>query len=74
VPASRLRLPRSPVHPRPVHREIRTLADGAIASDVQQRFLDAVTRLPDLDAGELAALILPGIAQAGEPTEAQGSF
>jgi 2-methylcitrate dehydratase len=54
--------------------KFRTLADGVIASDVQQRFLEAVTRLPDLDAGELAALILPGIAQAGEQTETWGIF
>jgi 2-methylcitrate dehydratase len=54
--------------------KFRTLADGVIASDVQQRFLEAVIRLPDLDAGELATLILPGIAQAGEQTGTRGIF
>jgi 2-methylcitrate dehydratase len=54
--------------------KFRTLADGVIAPDVQQRFLEAVTRLPGLDAGELAALTLPGIAQAGEQTETWGIF
>jgi 2-methylcitrate dehydratase len=48
------------------------LADGIIAADVQDRFLDAVTRLPDLDADELDALALPGIEQAGEKPETWG--
>jgi 2-methylcitrate dehydratase len=52
--------------------KFRTLADGVIAADVQNRFLEAVTRLEDLDAGELAGLALPGIAQAGEPPETWG--
>ena len=52
--------------------KFRTLADGVIAPGIQNRFLEAVTRLPDLDAGELAALALPGIEQAGEPTETWG--
>ena len=52
--------------------KFRTLADGVIAPDVQDRFLDAVTCLADLDAGELAALALPGIAQAGEQPETWG--
>ena len=52
--------------------KFRTLADGVIAPDVQDRFLDAVTHLADLDAGELAALALPGITQAGEQPETWG--
>jgi 2-methylcitrate dehydratase len=52
--------------------KFRTLADGVIAADVQDRFLEAVTRLPDLDAGELAALALPGITEAGEQPETWG--
>jgi 2-methylcitrate dehydratase len=52
--------------------KFRTLADGVIAADEQNRFLEAVTRLPDLDAGELAALALPGIQQAGEQPETWG--
>jgi 2-methylcitrate dehydratase len=52
--------------------KFRTLADGVIAADAQNRFLEAVTRLPDLDAGELAALALPGIQQAGEQPETWG--
>jgi 2-methylcitrate dehydratase len=50
------------------------LAEGIIAADVQDRFLTAVTRLPDLDADELAALALPGIEQAGEQPETWGIF
>jgi 2-methylcitrate dehydratase len=50
------------------------LADGVIASDIQDQFLDAVTRLPDLDADELAGLALPGIEQAGEKPETWGIF
>jgi 2-methylcitrate dehydratase len=52
--------------------KFRTLAGGIIAPEMQNRFLEAVTRLPDLDAGELAALALPGIAQATEPPETWG--
>jgi 2-methylcitrate dehydratase len=40
--------------------KFRSLADGVIAADVQDRFLELATRLPDLDADELAALALPG--------------
>jgi 2-methylcitrate dehydratase len=54
--------------------KFRTLADGVIASDIQQRFLETVTRLPDLKAGELTALALPGLQQAGEQPETQGIF
>jgi hypothetical protein len=46
--------------------KFRTLANGVIAAEVQDRFLEAVTRLADLDADELAALALPGIEQAGD--------
>jgi 2-methylcitrate dehydratase len=52
--------------------KFRTLADGIIAPGAQSRFLEAVTRLPDLDAGELADLALPGIDQATEPPETWG--
>jgi 2-methylcitrate dehydratase len=68
-----------PSGPRPFTRgqyiaKFRTLADGVIAPDVQQRFLETVTRLPDLDAGELAALTMAGIAEAGEQTQTWGIF
>jgi 2-methylcitrate dehydratase len=46
--------------------KFRALADGIIAADAQDRFLEAVTRLPDLDADELAALALPGPAEKPE--------
>ncbi|MEU4454528.1 MmgE/PrpD family protein [Nocardioides sp. NPDC023903] len=48
------------------------LADGAIADDVQQRFLSLVSRLPDLTPDEVAAIALPGIAQASEPAQTKG--
>lgn len=54
--------------------KFRTLAEPVIAADVQERFLEAVTRLPGLDAGELAALALPGIEQAGEKPATRGIF
>jgi 2-methylcitrate dehydratase len=54
--------------------KFRTLAEGIIAPDVQDRFLGAVTRLPGLGAGELASLTLPGIEQSGEKTETRGIF
>lgn len=68
-----------PAGARPFAREqyiakFRTLADGIIAPEVQDRFLDAVTRLPDLDAGELAGLALPGIAEATQQPETRGIF
>jgi 2-methylcitrate dehydratase len=50
------------------------LADGVIAPDVQDHFLAAVTRLPELDAAELADLALPAIAEAGEQPETWGIF
>ena len=68
-----------PAGARPFAREqyiakFRALADGIIAPGVQDRFLDAVTRLPDLDAAELADLALPGIAEAEEQPETWGIF
>jgi 2-methylcitrate dehydratase len=54
--------------------KFRTLADGVIAPDVQDRFLEAVTRLPELSTAEVAALALPGIVQAGEQPETWGIF
>ena len=68
-----------PAGARPFAREqyiakFRTLADGVIAASVQDQFLDAVTRLPELDAATLADLALPGIAEAGEQPETWGIF
>ena len=68
-----------PAGARPFAREqyiakFRTLADGVIAPGVQDRFLDAVTRLPELDAAELADLALPGVAEAAEQPETWGIF
>jgi 2-methylcitrate dehydratase len=68
-----------PAGARPFAREqyiakFRTLADGIIAASVQDQFLDAVTRLQDLDAGTLADLALPGIAEAGEQPQTWGIF
>jgi 2-methylcitrate dehydratase len=54
--------------------KFRTLADGVIAADAADRFLETVTGLPGLDAGELAALALPGIDQAGETPATEGIF
>ena len=63
-----------PAGARPFAREqyiakFRTLADGIIAPGDQDRFLDAVTRLPELDGAELADLALPGAAEAAEQPE-----
>jgi 2-methylcitrate dehydratase len=68
-----------PAGARPFAREQYTakfaaLADGIIAPDAQKRFLDTVTRLPDLDADELVDLALPGIAEATEAPETWGIF
>ena len=68
-----------PAGARPFAREqyiakFRTLADGVIAPSVQDRFLDAATRLPDLDVAELADLALPGVAEAAEQPETWGIF
>jgi 2-methylcitrate dehydratase len=54
--------------------KFRTLTDGVIASDVQDRFLATVTRLPELDAAELADLCLPGNVEAAEQPETWGIF
>ena len=68
-----------PAGARPFARDqyiakFRTLADGVIAPGVQDRFLDAATRLPELDAAEVADLALPGVAEATEQTETWGIF
>jgi 2-methylcitrate dehydratase len=68
-----------PAGTRPFAREqyiakFRTLADGIIDRGTQDRFLDAVTRLPDLDPDELAELALPGIDEAAEQPETKGIF
>ncbi len=68
-----------PAGARPFGREqylgkFRTLADGVIDRHVQDQFLDAVTRLPELSPAELAALALPGIAEAGERPTTTGIF
>lgn len=68
-----------PAGARPFAREqyiakFRTLADGVIAPGVQDRFLSAVTRLPELSAAEVADLALPGIAEAGQQPETWGIF
>jgi len=52
--------------------KFRALADGVIADGVQQAFLDTVTRLPELDADELAGLTLPGMTEATQPTRTCG--
>ncbi|MFF0147450.1 2-methylcitrate dehydratase [Amycolatopsis sulphurea] len=53
-----------PAGARPFAREqyvakFRTLAEGVIAKADQDRFLDTVARLPELDANEVRALALP---------------
>ncbi|MFD5090765.1 MmgE/PrpD family protein [Amycolatopsis thailandensis] len=53
-----------PAGARPFAREqyiakFRTLADGVIATADQDRFLDTVTRLAELDAAEVAGIALP---------------
>jgi len=68
-----------PAGARPFTREqyiakFAALADGVIDRDVQDRFLDAVTRLPELDADELAELALPGTAEAAEQPQTWGIF
>ena len=68
-----------PAGARPFAREqyiakFRTLADGVIAPGVPDRFLDAVTRLPELDVAEVADLALPGMAEAAEQPETWGIF
>jgi 2-methylcitrate dehydratase len=68
-----------PAGARPFGREqyvakFRTLADGVIDPGVQDRFLEAVTRLPELDAAEVADLALPGLAEAVKRPETWGIF
>lgn len=68
-----------PAGARPFGREqyitkFRTLAAGLIDPGVQDRFLDAVIRLPELDAAGVADLALPGMAEATEPPETWGIF
>jgi 2-methylcitrate dehydratase len=68
-----------PAGTRPFARDqyiakFHTLADGVITPRTQEDFLAAVTRLPDLDADELADLALPGIAEAAEQPETRGIF
>ena len=68
-----------PAGARPFAREqyiakFAALADGVIAPGAQDQFLDAVTRLPSLDADELAGLALPGIAEATQQPETWGIF
>jgi 2-methylcitrate dehydratase len=68
-----------PAGARPFGRQqyiakFRTLADGVVAVGVQDRFLAAVSRLPALDADEVADLALPGLAEADESTETWGIF
>jgi 2-methylcitrate dehydratase len=65
-----------PAGARPFGRDqyiakFRTLADGIIAQADQDRFLDTVTRLAELDASELSGLTLPGPA---EPPHTKGIF
>ena len=54
--------------------KFRALADGLLARDVQDRFLEAAARLPELDTAEVAGLTLPGIVQAAELPETWGIF
>jgi 2-methylcitrate dehydratase len=66
-----------PAGARPFARDqyiakFRTLADGVIDARVQDQFLAAVSRLPELDAAELADLALPGLTEAGEQPETWG--
>lgn len=68
-----------PAGARPFGREqyitkFRILAAGVIDPGVQDRFLDAVIRLPELDAAEVADLALPGMAETTEPPETWGIF
>ena len=68
-----------PAGSRPFAREqyiakFRTLADGVIAAGRPGPVPGAVTRLPDLDAAQLADLALPGIAEAGEQPQTWGIF
>ncbi|OXM51302.1 MmgE/PrpD family protein [Amycolatopsis alba] len=66
-----------PAGARPFAREqyvakFRTLADGVIALADQDRFLDTVTRLGELDAAEVAGIALP--AGLGAAPTSKGIF
>ena len=68
-----------PAGARPFAREqyvakFRTLTAGVIAAEAQDRFLETVTRLADLDADEIAGLALPGAAESSEQPETWGIF
>ena len=68
-----------PAGARPFAREqyvakFRTLAEGLIDPADQDRFLDLASRLPELDAAELAGLALPGLAEAGQQPATRGIF
>lgn len=68
-----------PLGDRPFGREqhiakFRQLADGVIAENDQQHFLDAVTRLPELTPEQLTELALPGRHQSGETPTTTGIF
>jgi 2-methylcitrate dehydratase len=52
--------------------KFRTLTAGVVAEEVQDRFLQKVTRLPELSAADLAELTLPGIEQATEAPQTVG--
>ncbi|MBN9743342.1 2-methylcitrate dehydratase [Amycolatopsis sp. A1MSW2902] len=63
-----------PAGARPFAREhyvakFRTLAEGVIAPADQDRFLDAVSRLSELDADEVRELALPSAIDAGPRTK-----
>ncbi|WP_016700982.1 MmgE/PrpD family protein [Actinoalloteichus spitiensis] len=63
-----------PAGARPFARDqyvakFRQLADGVVSSADQDRFLDAVTRLPELDAAEVAALALPSLSDPAPATK-----
>lgn len=66
-----------PMGSRPFAREqyvakFRTLAQGVIADDAQEQFLETIVRLPELQPHEVADLTLPGIAEATEAPRTQG--
>ncbi|MBN9748519.1 2-methylcitrate dehydratase [Amycolatopsis sp. A1MSW2902] len=63
-----------PAGARPFAREqyvakFRTLADGVVAKADQDRFLETVTRLPQLDAAEVRELALPAAIDANLATK-----
>jgi len=68
-----------PAGARPFAREqyvakFRTLAEGLIDPAVQDQFLGTVSRLPELDAAEVAGLALPGLAEASQQPLTKGIF